>query len=355
MEKVEVDVAIVGAGVAGLWIANLLLQRGIDVAVCEGNELGGGQTGVSQGIIHGGLKYALHGADTPTSRALAAMPARWRRCLSGEGEIDLRGLEVPSNHMHLWGRSTLSGQLATFLGGKLQSGRVRKVAPSDYPPPFRGHSGSLYRLDDFAIDAEALCWRLAAPLQSRLVRMQVRPQDVARRGDAVLALRNDAVAVRARRFVFAAGAGNAALAQAGGFCAPMQRRPLQQVLVRGPGLHPVFAHCLTGAASAPALTVTTRDGGYVLGGRLADAGAVRSKAEQVAAARRALQQCFPWGDWQARCLETLRVDRAEPAQHGARRPDGAHLAAHGNALVAWPVKLALAPALGDMALQALSA
>ena len=353
MEKLEVDVAIVGAGVAGLWMANLLLRRGIDVAVCEGGKPGGGQTGASQGIIHGGLKYALHGVETPASRSLAAMPARWRRCLSGQGDIDLRGTEVATQPMHLWHPRDLGGRFAALLRGKLRSGQVCAVAPSEHPEPFRGLSGRLYRLDDFAIDVQALCRQLAAPLQGRLVRMQVGASNVVRRGEAIRALRNDAVAVYARRFVFAAGAGNAALAQAAGFCAPMQRRPLRQVLVHGLGLHPVFVHCLRGAEAVPALTVTTRAGGYVLGGELAEAGASRSQAEQVAAARRALRQCFPQTDWQAHHFETLRVDRAEPAQPDAGRPAGPHLAAHGNALVAWPVKLALAPSLGDMAVQAL--
>ncbi len=36
--------------------------------------LGGGQSVESQGIIHGGAKYALHGALTGASEAIADMP-----------------------------------------------------------------------------------------------------------------------------------------------------------------------------------------------------------------------------------------------------------------------------------------
>ena len=65
MDKIDVDVAIVGGGIAGLWIANLLLRRGINVALCEADAVGGSQTGAAQGIIHSGAKYALDRAATP--------------------------------------------------------------------------------------------------------------------------------------------------------------------------------------------------------------------------------------------------------------------------------------------------
>ena len=47
---------------------------------------------------------------------------------------------------------------------------------------------------------------------------------------------------------------------------------------------------------------------------------------------------------------TLRLDRAEPRQAGLLRPEGAFLGGVpgvANALVAWPTKLALGPALGE--------
>ena len=66
------------------------------VAVAEQHEadprasLGGEQTIKSQGIIHGGAKYALHGALTGASEAIADMPRRWREALAGDGELAQR-------------------------------------------------------------------------------------------------------------------------------------------------------------------------------------------------------------------------------------------------------------------------
>ena len=51
---------IFGGGIAGLWMANRLTDEGYHVIIIEPHELGGQQTRCSQGIIHGGTKYALN-------------------------------------------------------------------------------------------------------------------------------------------------------------------------------------------------------------------------------------------------------------------------------------------------------
>ena len=350
MDNIDVDVAIVGGGIAGLWIANLLLRRGIDVALCEADAVGGGQTGAAQGIIHSGAKYALDGGATSTAQAIAPMAARWRRCLSGRGEIDLRGLPLLAPHCHLWAPKGLP---AVF--SKVPWAGAEPVPPRDYPAPFDPGTGTLLRLTDFVVDVPALCQRLAQPLGERLVKMRVQAGDVVVARGKVQALRNDAATVRARRFVFAAGTGNAALAAAAGCSVPMQRRPLQQVIAHGPAPVPIFAHCLAEGMAQPALTITTHDNRHIIGGGLADAGATRSKRAQVAAAQRTLCAALPALDWQERRFDTLRIDRAEPAQAQGARPQQAFVAAHGNCLTVWPVKLTFAPLLGDMALRALTA
>ena len=55
------DVLIFGGGGAGLWLLDDLAARGYRVLLAEAGDLGAGQTIASQGIIHGGLKYALRG------------------------------------------------------------------------------------------------------------------------------------------------------------------------------------------------------------------------------------------------------------------------------------------------------
>ena len=76
----RVDVLILGGGGAGLWLLDDLHRQGYSAALVEASSLGSGQTIASQGIIHGGLKYALNGkAAGSAAKAIRDMPLRWRR------------------------------------------------------------------------------------------------------------------------------------------------------------------------------------------------------------------------------------------------------------------------------------
>jgi len=44
----------------------------------ESSALGGGQTHKSQGIIHGGMKYALQGVLTKEASGMIDMPHLWK-------------------------------------------------------------------------------------------------------------------------------------------------------------------------------------------------------------------------------------------------------------------------------------
>ncbi|WP_370210050.1 FAD-dependent oxidoreductase, partial [Alloalcanivorax venustensis] len=88
------DILIFGGGIAGLWLINHLQQRGYQCLLLETGTLGGAQTLASQGIIHGGLKYALGGTLSSESEAIAGMPDRWRQAIDGQGPVDLSGLRL---------------------------------------------------------------------------------------------------------------------------------------------------------------------------------------------------------------------------------------------------------------------
>ena len=78
-ESLSTDVLIVGGGVAGLWLNARLRRLGYSTLLVDKGVLGGGQSVKSQGIIHGGTKYALSGALTGASEAIADMPRRYRQ------------------------------------------------------------------------------------------------------------------------------------------------------------------------------------------------------------------------------------------------------------------------------------
>jgi hypothetical protein len=154
--------------------------------------------------------------------------------------------------------------------------------------------------------------------------------------------------VRSRRLVLAAGEGNERLlAQLGRAKPAMQRRPLHMLMLRG-ALPELYGHCL-GAGASPRITITSHPGVdgdrvWYLGGQIAEQGVDRPLREQVAAGRRELVDILPWLDLRETRWAAFRIDRAE-RQHGGRRPERPFLAVRDGVAVAWPTKLAFAPAL----------
>ncbi|MGC5699890.1 FAD-dependent oxidoreductase [Pseudomonas sp. NFXW11] len=356
---ISTDVLIVGAGVAGLWLNARLRRQGFSTVLVESASLGGGQSVKSQGIIHGGAKYALHGALTGASEAIADMPRRWREALAGNGELDLSGVRLLSDAHYLWSPGTLAGNLTSFFASKAVRGRVDQVKGEQLPPALQDKrfKGKVYRLAELVVDVPSVIERLAQLAgDGLLAAQQIEPL---MEDGQLCGLRVDGREIRAQRVVLSAGAGNAALLQALGLSQPaMQLRPLHMVLVKGPSLKPLYAHCL-GGGPKPRVTVTTHpaaNGQWVwyLGGDIAEGDAVnREPAAQIAAAQKELAQLLPWIDLSQAQWATLRVDRAEPAQSGLTRPDNAFLAEQERLLVGWPTKLALAPDFADRVLTAL--
>jgi len=356
---ISTDVLIVGAGVAGLWLNARLRRQGFSTIVVERESLGGGQSVKSQGIIHGGAKYALHGALTGASEAIADMPRRWREALAGDGELDLSGVRLLSEAHYLWSPGTLAGNLTSFFASKAVRGRVDQVKGDQLPPALQDprFKGKVYRLAELVVDVPSLIERLAELAGDGLLAGQsIEPL---LENNELIGLRVDGRDIHAQRIVFSAGAGNADLLASVGISVPAQQlRPLHMVLVKGPSLKPLYAHCL-GGGPKPRITVTTHpaaNGEWVwyLGGDIAEAdGVAREPAEQIAVAKKELVNLLPWVDLSQAQWATLRVNRAEPAQSGLVRPDNAFLADQGRLLVGWPTKLALAPDFSDRVLQAL--
>lgn len=357
--SLSTDILIVGGGIAGLWLNARLRRLGYATLLVENASLGGGQSLKSQGIIHGGAKYALHGALTGASEAIADMPRRWREAIEGSGELDLSGVRLLSEAHYLWSPGNLAGNLTSFFASKAVRGRVDQVKGEQLPPALQHpkFKGKVYRLAELVLDVPSLISRLTTLAGDSLLAGQtITPL---REDGELVGLCVDGRDIRARRVVLSAGRGNADLLADLGVEQPRQQlRPLHMVLVKGRGLKPLYAHCL-GGGPKPRITVTSHpaaDGQWVwyLGGDIAEAdGVARSEAAQIAAAQKEVQQLLPWIDLSDARWATLRVDRAEPAQSGLVRPDNAFLAEQGSLLVGWPTKLALSPDFADRVIAAL--
>ncbi|MEM9256269.1 MAG: FAD-dependent oxidoreductase [Pseudomonadota bacterium] len=361
-DRMTVDVAIIGGGIAGLWALNLLRCRGFSVILFEQDALGNHQTIASQGIIHGGVKYALGGPFDRRAQSLSAMPTTWRDCLRGEGDVDLRGCRVLSDSVNLWTNGELPAQFATALGSKLLRGRVRELPREKYPVPLRdpGFRGRVYRLPDLVIDVPSLVATLVEQQREAIFKIDWRQAALRTRGDRA-SLELAECEVIPECLLLAAGASNAGLIAAFDRSMPaMQRYPVQQVLVQHRYPETLYGHCV-GTSPSPRLTVTSHPSSsdtslWYLGGDLATQHPALSSAHLIKLAQKELAHLLPWVNLSGALWRTLHMDRVEPLQTRRLRPDSAFLGAVDgvrNVLVTWPVKLTLAPDMGDRLLQRL--
>jgi len=375
------DAIILGGGIAGLWTLARLRHEGFAAALLESRALGSGQTLWSQGIIHGGIKYALTGQASAASRAIADMPAIWADCLAGKGSgpgagIDLSAVTPLAREQHLWTTPGIASRLAG-IGARAAIRTAVEHLPRDrWPPAFalapRGID--LYRVAEPVLPGPALVHALATPHAGAigLIRQATAITHDAH-GVTIDCLAPDGSPRRfaSRLLICLAGAGNADLARLAGFPSAdrlMQRRPLHMLYARAPkpadprdpntpGPHPrLFGHCLA-ASTLPRLTITTIDEPdarvYYLGGAIAESGVARDEPAQLDAARAELAACAPWIDQSALAWGAGRIDRAEGLTPAGTRPDEPVLHRHGPVLLGWPTKLAFAPALAQRVLDAL--
>lgn len=359
MQQARVDIAIFGGGIAGLWTLARLRQAGFSTVLFESNALGGVQTIASQGIIHGGAKYALTGNLTESARAIGAMPGVWRACLEGRGELDLSRVRVLSEHQYLWSTTSLVSRMAGFFAGKAMRSRMTQVDDGDRPDPFRHprFKGTLYRLEEQVLDMDSLVRELADQSSEYCYLLEEDGFSLERTAGGGHQIGIPGLKIEAGHLILAAGQGNAGLLRRLGRDRPaMQLRPLHMAVLKGelPSIH---AHCL-GSGTTPRITLTSapmRDGrtAWYLGGQVAETGVDRSPDRQIKAARRELAEVLPWIDIGDTEWSTLRVDRAERKTAGGLRPESCFLDADGGVLTVWPTKLAFAPRLAQEILAAL--
>lgn len=359
--RYSTDIVIFGGGIAGLWLLNRLQNQGYQPLLFETNTLGGGQTLASQGIIHGGLKYALSGTLTGAAKVIASMPERWRQCLAGTGELDLEKVPVLSDHYYMWSDGSLRSKLKTFLGSKSLVGRVEAINRDTYPAFFQDVSvdGTLYQLPDFVVDTSALMEKLSGPVAENLFAIeegsyQFKQNESTSNHTLALNINGEVIEIVAERFVFCAGEGNARLIELAEIQSiAAQVRPLHMVYLKKSAMPQLFVHCVGDDFSlTPKLTVTSHadsDGKTVwyLGGDLAEEGVNKSREEQIAVAQRLVAKLFPWIDTKGAEWDSFMINRAEANINNNYRPDDAYIVSESNVILAWPTKLTLTPSMAD--------
>lgn len=363
MQTIKTDILIFGGGIAGLWLLNRLRAAGYSVLLLEQDKLGGHETLNANGIIHGGLKFGLS-AMLRDIEGLEDMPALWRDCLAGKGDLDLSRVRVLSEHQYIWSERNLAARATTFFASRLVTGQVAAVEGAERPLPLQHESfaGTVYRLSDLVIDMPSLVQSLTSEHKRCIYKVSAQnchlETDDRHNTSAVFitAAGMEPIRIHPTTVVMAGGQGNAALLEDIGLREPaMERRRVHMVMLKRDGLPPLHAHCL-GASRNPRITITThptRDGESIwyLGGELADEGALRDERLQIEKAQRELKELLPWVDLRGARYKSLRIDRILPAgDRGLLRPDNAYVQAIGNNILAWPCKLTLAPNLGRQVL-----
>ncbi|OAI49398.1 hypothetical protein AYO45_02760 [Gammaproteobacteria bacterium SCGC AG-212-F23] len=367
-QVVNTDIAIIGGGIAGLWLLNRLRQLNYGAVLLESDTLGGGQSHKAQGIIHGGMKYALQGVLTPATQAIADMPEVWNACLSGKGLIDLQQVPVLSTKQYLWAPGSLTAKLAGFFAGLALKGNVEALDKKDYPSVFQhaAFKGQVYSLDEIVLDVNVLLRTLAMPYQEIIYKVDAFHDTHTQFDDKnhltyfqANATPLPAVEIKAQKYIFVAGEGNEViLKQLKHPVLNMQRRPLQMVMMKANFTYPLYAHCM-GLGATPRMTITSHiahDGKMVwyMGGQISEEGVNRSPHEQIQIAKNELQELFPWLDFSAAEFATFFVNRAEPLQPDGKRPDSFFIKNIENTMIAWPTKLAFAPKLAEEIIQLLA-
>lgn len=341
------DVAVVGGGVAGLWILDRLRREGLSALLVSppGGTSGRGQTLASQGILHRGAKYLLRpgpGASFPD------LLERWRACLGGVGgplDPDLRRAGLLNEGVEL--RGTVPAEMAARLEAARGRGLVRSAEAG-------------YVLAEPVIDPGSLLSALAEPHEAS----RVAARAAASLGPRGLRLELEGGGeIRPSRLVLAAGSGNEALLRGLGRDRPaMVRRPLHMIWVEGADLPPAWRHVLDPEA-APGrpgahFTVTSHpDAGgwsWYVGGDPSELGIERGEAAQTRLVRRLLERAFPEVELRRARFRSERAERAEPLPaDGARRLEP-FVHREGPVLTVWPMKLTLAPLAADLAVRQLA-
>ena len=383
----EIDIAIIGGGIAGLWTLARLRQAGYQAILFEADQLGCVQSGASQGIIHGGTKYALTGKLTHSAQSIQAMPQRWKDCLNGQGEVDLRGAKKLSAHQYLWSNKSLASKITGFFASKVMTSRMQHLQEVDYVAPFNqdGFNGELYQLDEPVLDIQSVIDTIREQFSDfifqgnvkviREVIVEKEPsayrKEPSAHGKEPSAYRENPSALYknysyqiifadthnaliAGTLILTAGAGNESLLDSLNFEQPkMQRRPLLMPMLKAKKsvLSEIYAHCL-GASALPKMTITAHHLSddqmvWYLGGEIAEKGVGRTIEEQVKAAQKELQNLMPWMDFSSCQWSALAVDRAEPKMPDGSRPIEPAVFRKHQVITAWPVKLAMAPIMVD--------
>lgn len=351
MTAINCNLVIVGGGIAGLWTLAAARAQGIDAILLEAESLGSGQTLASQGIIHGGSKYALHGKKTNATETISAMPSRWRDALNNIGPIKLGNVKILSEHQYLIPSAGIDSKVLSFFGSKTMASHTQKISISNAPLPYQQlrNKNSLFQLNEPVLAVDSIIEALATQCQGFIFKHRLQQQEITKTAKG-FDLKLGAQTLHCDYLLLSMGEGFEAFTN---MPIAMQKRPLHMAIAQSPRLPSIYAHFI-GRSSKPLLTITSHpENGetvWSMGGNLAEDGVKLSPKDQQTKAYDWLVKLVGKDIADSANISSYFINRAEPQQKGLLRPDDAFVHGDGNLLGGWPTKLALAPRFSDQVL-----
>ncbi|PCK00279.1 MAG: hypothetical protein COA45_00395 [Zetaproteobacteria bacterium] len=355
MSKINTDIVIFGAGIAGLWTFNRLKIMGYDVLLLEKETIGCGQTIASQGIIHSGLKFSLAGKVNALAQSISAMPQIWRDSLKGNGDVDLRGTTINANSQQLLIPSGFMGELTKLVTKKTLGNSVHEVAEKDWPEDIKnsGFKGSIINMNELVLDIPSILRVLADPYKPSIRKISV---EEANTPFEFLKQNN----IQTKRIIFTSAANNQKIAEkyAQDKGLATQKRPLMQGMIRNAPF-PLYAH-LVGKTDKPVASITTHkmsDGSLIwyLGGGVAERKKEANPQDVYNDMIKAFKTYLPNINLSNIEWDVLPIDRVEgKSKTDSWMPDTPTIHHTDGALYCWPTKLTFAPMLADMIIECLT-
>ncbi len=356
MNIFKTDIAIIGGGIAGLWALNRFSNMGFGCVLIENDVLGGRQTLASQGMIHGGQKYAFFKTNKKSLvESIASMPNIWHESIKGVGETDLTNANILSHNQYMWSSGRLS-ETAAFFASKSLNAKVELVKNIDNLPEIFKRSqssyGKVYIMNEAVLDIKSVISALKKPLDDFIYKADIKEIKIENDKVDYILLKDDKneAILKASCFIFTAGAGNEKIAELLNLRKRItQTRPLKQIMVKNVPF-PLYGHCIT-INPKPRVTITAHplenEEGYVwyLGGLVAEYGATKTDNDAILNAYKEMRDIFPNIDWSGLSWGSVNIDRAEPHNDKNFMPNNPAIFIMNNACIAWPVKMTFAPAL----------
>ncbi|MDP7006341.1 MAG: FAD-dependent oxidoreductase [Phycisphaerales bacterium] len=351
---IPLDCLLFGGGVSGLFALDKCISSGHRTILLENNSMGMGQTIDSQGIIHGGLKYAITGNSGSSAIAIREMPLLWRRCLAGETKPDLTNVAMRSEFCHVWRTESIKSKIGWLAAKMALRIKPQLLDEDELPAFFRGASGSVARLNEQVIEPRSLIEVLSHNHNGNILQTSNGGVEVIEHNKSwLIRLLNpetgEPVDLIPRKIILTAGGGNKELRTLFHLSGDKtQNRPLHMVMVRG-NLPVINGHCIDGARTRVTITTTTDYAGrqvWQVGGQLAEDGNGMSQDKLITHAVHELKIALPKIDLSSAEFTTYKTTRCESNSSGSR-PTDITIIEEEDIITCWPTKLAFAPRLAD--------